>query len=109
MWYQGIHEGAALWPFNLFMMTLAEAELIARLASKHKPQKRMPLAGKTTTTTTYHQVVSYLLRTYNTEDDIADTEDKTVMFTQPPNKKRSPYAEELVAKTLRCENVYGKQ
>lgn len=40
--------------------------------------------------------------------NIADREDVITMFSQPSNKTTSLYAEELVAKALRCGEVYGE-
>lgn len=88
------------------MKKSASAVLNTRLASKHKTRTRIPSVKKTTTLTTYPQVVSYLLQTYATDENIADTKDEITMFSQPPNKTLSQYAEELVAKALRCGDVY---
>lgn len=56
---------------------------------------------KTTTLSTYPQVVNYLLGTYATDESISDTEHEITSFFQPPNKTPLQYAEKLVPKPLR--------
>lgn len=51
------------------------------------------------------QVVNYLWRTYATDKHTADAADETIMFTQPTNEIPSQYAEELIAKALRCGDI----
>lgn len=46
----------------------------------------MPFIGKTTSVSTYPQVVNYLLRTYATDEKIADTINEIAMFSQPSIK-----------------------
>lgn len=55
---------------------------------------------------TYPQVVNNLLFTCKTDENIAGTKDEITMFTPPPNKNPSQYAEEIVAKALPCGEVY---
>lgn len=50
--------------------------------------------------------MNYLLKTNATNKNTLDTEDKINKSIKRLNKTQSRYAEELVAKRLRCENVY---
>lgn len=54
-------------------------------------------------------MVTYLLRTFVTVENIAITEDEMTMSSQPPNKIPSQYVEELVAFKLWCGDVYEEQ
>lgn len=77
------------------------------LATKHEAQIRVQSSGKTTTLMPYPKVVNYPLRTFATDENIADYEDKITTFTQPLNKTPSQDAEKLVLKALRSGDVYG--
>lgn len=58
---------------------------------------------------TYPQIINYRSRTYNTDENVTDNECKLTMFIKPPNKTPSQYAEKMVAKALRCRNVFEEQ
>lgn len=62
--------------------------------------------GKTTTLTRYSQLDTYLLQTYATRENIADSENETKVFSQPPNKTPLQYDAELVTKAIRCGDLY---
>lgn len=73
-----------------------------RLASKHDARERPTL-------TTYKQVVNYLLRTYETDENITDTGDEITMFMLLADKTSTQHAKKVMAKTLRCGDVYEEQ
>lgn len=84
---------------------LASATLNAKMTSKHKAQTRIPSAEKTTTLTTYPQVVNYLLRTYVLDENIIEVEDNITAFLQTPNQTSSQYVKKIVAKEIQCGDV----
>lgn len=69
-----IHESVALWPFHFFMKKSFSAASQSRLASNQMARTRVSSKAKTTKLTTHQQVVNYLLRTYETDKNIADLE-----------------------------------
>lgn len=102
----GVHKDAATGLSNVSIKKSASPVLKARLVSRHKHQNRLLLVGKTTRTTTFSRIVDHLLHTYSTEENIADTKDEIMMFSQVPDKPLSKYPEKLVAKTLCCGDTY---
>lgn len=92
----GIHECAAIWLLHFFMKTSVSSALHSRLASNQKARTRVSSRAKTTTLSTYPQVVNSLLRTNATDENIADLEDAITTFSQPPGKTPAQYAEELI-------------
>lgn len=52
----------------------------------------------TVTRTKYPQVFDYLLCSYGTDENIADTEIETTLFSNPWNETLSQHAEALVRK-----------
>lgn len=101
----GIHESAKIVASKFFMKKYASTELNTRRVSKHKNQTRTQSSGKTTPLTLNPQVVNWVFRTYAT-DKKANTEHEITMFTQPPNKTPSQYAEKWVAQALWYGDVY---
>lgn len=77
----GVHEGAAMWLFHLFMKKFASAILNA--CTCLKPRKKRRLAERILTT--YCKVVNCLLSTYATDDVESDANAKMATYKQPPN------------------------
>lgn len=73
---EGIHGGAAIWLFHFLMKKSASSTLHTRLLSKHKAKTNVSISSKTTTLTTYPQVVNFLLQTYKIDENVADTEEE---------------------------------
>lgn len=95
--------------FLLLREEIGFSALDTPLASKHKIRRRVISGEKTTTLTMYPQVVNSLPQTNATDEIIADREGKVTTFILAPNKAPSQYAEEVVARTLRCGDVYKEQ
>lgn len=57
---------------------------------------------------TYCEVVQYLIRTYASDDIIAQAEAELVNFRQPSNMNEETYAAALWEKALRCRPVYSE-
>ena len=89
-----------VWIFPYFMKEPAKSALNARIAPS--AARRGPVKLRT-----YDQVVNHLIRTYATDDIIADTEADIDSFKQPQNKTASEYADLLHTKTLRAGAVYS--
>lgn len=98
----GIHVRAGLLLFPFFMQKSAPTVLHMQLTSKHNACRVVASAKKTFTFTENLKIANYFLLTYANGDNIADTNEKMTTFFQSPNKTLSQYANELVAKTIRC-------
>lgn len=96
----GIREGAAIWISNFFKKKPALAVPNTGLADMHKAQTGKTSTGKTTTLSTYPRVINYLLHIDSSNENIADMGDEITIFSQPPNKTPSQYAENSAAKAL---------
>lgn len=105
----GMHKEAPVWVIYFFMKISALFALHTRHALKQKAKKNAPSKEKTIALTMYPQVVNYLLLTYETDVNIAGSENKINTFIKQSNKTLSLNTEELVAKTLCYWNVYEKQ
>lgn len=103
-----ILEGAAIWFFTFFRKKPALAIANTTLQRTCLKQKYNPLERRPTTLTSYPKDVDYLLRTYVTDKNITDTEYEISMFTQPLIRNLLQYAERLLGKGVRFENVYEK-
>lgn len=53
--------------------------------------------------TAYSQIVNYLLLSKHTDDNIANTEDELMIFTQLTNNTPLKCAEELADRALCCD------
>lgn len=96
----GVHEGAALWLFQYFLRDPAKASLTARLG---RPHERGSKAGKLTS---YCQVVNHLLRTFATDDIIAEAEADLTRCVQTDKMTEAQFEALLWKKALRCGSVF---
>lgn len=80
-----------------------------RLDSQREAKTREAFAGKPTALSAYPLAVHYLLRTYSTNENITNADDKTTTSIHTPNKTPSQHTEELVAKKLCCGDGYEEQ
>lgn len=103
----GGQEGGAKWALLFFMNNTASAVLNARLSDYGTDKKlSRPARSKTRNFTTFTHIVNFLVKTYATNEAVAETESDITCFTQPSNMTLSQYVEELVTKTLRCGDLY---
>lgn len=78
-----------MWVFHFFMKESVSVALHTRVASKQNDRNRVATTGHTTTLKTYPQAVNYLLRTYATDESVADTKDGISTIIQPSNQTLS--------------------
>lgn len=97
-----VQEGAAIWLFTHFIKERPKAALSGRVtAEKQKHQQEIKLV-------TYCQAVSFLLKTYATEDVIDEAETDVTSFKPPAGMTAVRYSEALTEETLRCGMLYNK-
>lgn len=60
------------------------------------------------TTTSYWETVNTLLKIYDTNDPITETDGDMVHFTQPSSQSPAEYAGDVWDRVLRCHRVYDK-
>ena len=99
----GVHEGAAVWLFSAYMKEPAKAALTMRIESNVKKSK--PSKGQLRT---YSEIVNYLLKTYASDDVIAEAEEGLRHFVQAPGMTELDFATKLTLKVLRCGHVYNE-
>lgn len=75
-----------MWLFHFLMKKSLSSTLRMLLASNHYNKKRVSHTWKITTFAAYPQVLSYLLRKYATDENIAYIKDEITMFIQAQNK-----------------------
>lgn len=104
----GIHEGAAIWIFHFSLRDPARVAPTARTVNKSSWTSNKS-SRDTSKLTTYCEVVQYLLRTYSTDDIIAEVEASLMRFTQGDRMNETDYAQALWTKALRCGTVYSEE
>lgn len=76
------------------------------------PNARMALRPKTNKcqkegrVTYYCDAINNVLKTYETDDVIAEAESNMMLFTQTSNKSHTEYTEALWNTALQCDMVY---
>lgn len=70
------HEDTAIWLFHFLVKKPIAFALHSRLASNQKARTRVSSRAKKSAVTTFPQVFQYLLRTFATNENIADAENK---------------------------------
>jgi len=100
----GIHEGAAMWLFQFFVKKTAKAALSARTTTVSAS------GGKTKASqlTSYPAVVQFLLRTYATDEVIAEADAEISRYRQPDRMSPQDYAHNLWTKALKCGTVHDE-
>lgn len=97
----GVHEGAAMWLFHYIDKKTTKAALSARTTTK--VDKRKYKGGQLAP---YPKVVNYLLKTYATDEVIAETDTGINQFRQGDLISPPEYAQEWWTKALKCGTVY---
>lgn len=100
-----IHEATMIRMLNFFRKNITPAVLHTKLSSEHKSQTRKPSIQKKAPLSSYSQDVNFLPRTYETDENIPDTEEKITVLSQPPNRAASHCVEVASSKALKCEDV----
>lgn len=105
----GIHTGSAMWLYHFFTKTSTSSALYIRLASILMTRMRVISTRKSTMHTKYRQVLYYVLQTYATIENIADTKNEMTKSIQPPNQTLSQYAKKFVTKTFCLADAYEEE
>ena len=101
--HNGITEGAAVWCFQFYLTGQAHALLQSRLNGNTMAvdvEQRELLE-------TYPEVVNFLLRTYATDEVIAEAVGDVTSFRQSSNMTEEVYSNHLWDKALRCGTVFS--
>ena len=98
-----VHEGAALWCFQFFMTGTAMAKVQTRIVG----ESRVADARGDEVLSSYPEVVNYLLRTYATNEVIAEAYAEVTNFLQSSRMSETEYGDRLWEKALRCGNVFS--
>ena len=101
--HKGVSQGDAVWCFQLYLTGQAHALLQSRLmgnAMAVDAEQRDMLES-------YEEVVNFLLRTYATDETIAEAYTEVVSFRQSSNMTEEAYRNQLWDKALRCGTVFS--
>lgn len=82
----------------LFMKRSAAAALNAFITLRSMSHRR----HKEGTVVIYCEATEYVLKTYDTDEEIAETDADIIRFTQPSNMWPTEYAEALWSMVLQC-------
>ena len=99
----GMHEGAALWCFQFFMTGTALAKVQTRIVGESGAAD----ARRDEVLSSYPEVVNYLLRTYATNEVMAEAYADVTNFLQSSGMSETEYGDRLWRKALRCGNVFS--
>lgn len=99
----GVHEGAAIYLFRHFLAGNARTDFEAQLDGP------TPEPDDADSLTTYCEVVSYLLRTYATNEAISAAHSELISFRQTVKMTEKQYADLLLSKAGRCGRVYPRR
>jgi len=100
----GIHEGAAMWLFQYFVKKTTKAAIVARTTAGSTGDGKTPGSHLTN----YPAVVQFLLKTYATDEVIAEADAEINRYRQPDRMSPPDYAHNLWTKALRCGTVYDE-
>ena len=93
-----VHEGAARWLFQFYIVGTAKEQFKRHAHGKKKGAKMVKL-------TTYCAVVQYFLRTYATDEVIARAHEEVSLFKQG-SLKEEEFSQQLLDRAAKCGNVY---
>ena len=99
----GLHEGAALWCFQFFLTGSA----LARVQSRLLGESGAVDGHRDEVLSSYPEVVNYLLRTYATDEIIAEAYSEVTNYIQSTGMSEMEYGDRLWRKALRCGNVFS--
>ena len=101
--HNGVSQGAAVWCFQFYLTGQAHALLQSRLIGNTMAvdsEQRDMLES-------YEEVFNFLLRTYATDEIIAEAYTKVVSFRQSSNMTEESYSNQLWDRALRCGTVFS--
>lgn len=98
----GIHEDAVMWYVKLFMTSSATISLGSSLYLNNKKTSERPEGMSSSC----KEVVNRLMKTYSTDDVIAETKIEMQVLKVWSSMTAKNYAEALWTKVLRCNQVY---
>ena len=102
----GVHEGAAMWIFQFFLKDAAKALVKSRTTATKKKRRKSSSADRLTS---YSEVVHFLLKTYATDEVLAEAYADVQNYAQPSGMSEIDYSRRLYDKALRCGNVFSDQ
>ena len=100
-----IPESLAVWCFQFFVTGRAHSLVMNRLTV----QSIAVDVQQQDTLTSYREVVNFLLRTYATDEIIAESHQEVIAYQQSTNTTETDYGEKPWDKELRCGSVYSEK
>lgn len=98
--FNSIHEGATKWIFQMYTRGAAQDVQEIRYAgcASHRDESL----------SIYAEVKHFLLRSYATDDNIADAHNEVVSYKHSQSQKETEYSNRLYKKALRCGRVFSQ-